>query len=62
MREYLRQQEMRSIETQRSLAINTALNNPKLGQIYLIFRGTDWLDISRSHLLQLEFTGACPVR
>jgi len=41
MREFYAQQEMRFDEPAASLAINRALSNPELAQIYLIFRGAE---------------------
>jgi len=41
MREFYVQQEMRFDEPAASLAINRALSNPELAQIYLIFRGAE---------------------
>ena len=41
MREFYSEQEMRFDEPAASLAINNVLKNPKLAQIYLIFRGQE---------------------
>ncbi|HEY2362362.1 MAG TPA: GNAT family N-acetyltransferase [Candidatus Angelobacter sp.] len=41
MREFYSQQEMQFDEPTASLAIDQVLNNPELGQIYLIFRGAE---------------------
>jgi ribosomal protein S18 acetylase RimI-like enzyme len=41
MREFYAQQHMRFDEPAASLAVNNALSNPELAQIYLIFRGTE---------------------
>ena len=58
MREFYSQQEMRFDEPTSSLAINQVLNNPELGQIYLIFRGTELAGyFALTFCFSLEFHG-----
>jgi GNAT superfamily N-acetyltransferase len=58
MREFYSQQEMRFDEPTASLAINKVLNNPDLGQIYLIFRGAELAGyFALTFCFSLEFHG-----
>src|ERR1051326_163633 len=58
MRDFYSQQEMRFDEPTASLAINKMLNNPHLGQIYLIFRGTELAGyFALTFCFSLEFHG-----
>jgi len=58
MREFYAQQEMRFDEPSASLAINRALNNPELAQIYLIFRGPELAGyFALTFCFSLEFHG-----
>jgi ribosomal protein S18 acetylase RimI-like enzyme len=58
MREFYAQQEMRFDEPAASLAINKALNNPELAQIYLIFRGAELAGyFALTFCFSLEFHG-----
>ena len=58
MREFYAQQEMRFDEPAASLAINRALNNPELAQIYLIFRGAELAGyFALTFCFSLEFHG-----
>jgi GNAT superfamily N-acetyltransferase len=58
MREFYAQQEMRFDEPAASLAINRALSNPELAQIYLIFRGAELAGyFALTFCFSLEFHG-----
>lgn len=58
MREFYSQQEMSFDEPTASMAINKVLNNPDLGQIYLIFRGTELAGyFALTFCFSLEFHG-----
>jgi ribosomal protein S18 acetylase RimI-like enzyme len=58
MREFYAQQEMRFDEPAASLAINRALKNPELAQIYLIFRGAELAGyFALTFCFSLEFHG-----
>jgi ribosomal protein S18 acetylase RimI-like enzyme len=58
MREFYTQQEMRFDEPAASLAINRALKNPELAQIYLLFRGAELAGyFALTFCFSLEFHG-----
>ncbi len=58
MREFYSQQEMRFDETAASQTINNVLENPKLAQIYLIFRGAELAGyFALTFCFSLEFHG-----
>jgi len=58
MREFYSQQEMRFDETAASQTINNVLENPKLAQIYLIFRGAELVGyFALTFCFSLEFHG-----
>jgi GNAT superfamily N-acetyltransferase len=58
MREFYSQQEMRFDESAASQAVNRALENPDLAQIYLIFRGTELAGyFALTFCFSLEFYG-----
>jgi GNAT superfamily N-acetyltransferase len=58
MREFYAQQEMRFDESAASQAVNRALENPDLAQIYLIFRGTELAGyFALTFCFSLEFHG-----
>jgi ribosomal protein S18 acetylase RimI-like enzyme len=58
MREFYSQQEMRFDESAASQAVNRALENPDLAQIYLIFRGTELAGyFALTFCFSLEFHG-----
>ena len=58
MREFYSQQEMRFDESTASQAVNRALENPALAQIYLIFRGTELAGyFALTFCFSLEFHG-----
>ena len=58
MREFYSQQEMRFDESAASQAVNRALENPELAQIYLIFRGTELAGyFALTFCFSLEFHG-----
>jgi len=58
MREFYSQQEMRFDEPAASRAVNSALNDPSLAQIYLIFRGTELAGyFALTFCFSLEFHG-----
>ena len=58
MREFYAQQEMRFDEPAASRAVNRALENPDLAQIYLIFRGTELAGyFALTFCFSLEFHG-----
>lgn len=58
MREFYSQQEMRFDESAASHAVNRALENPDLAQIYLIFRGAELAGyFALTFCFSLEFHG-----
>jgi GNAT superfamily N-acetyltransferase len=58
MREFYAQQEMRFDEPAASRAVTSALNDPGLAQIYLIFRGTELAGyFALTFCFSLEFHG-----
>jgi len=58
MREFYSQQEMRFDEPAASRAVTSALNDPSLAQIYLIFRGTELAGyFALTFCFSLEFHG-----
>jgi GNAT superfamily N-acetyltransferase len=58
MREFYSQQEMRFDESAASQAVNRALENPALAQIYLIFRSTELAGyFALTFCFSLEFHG-----
>ena len=58
MREFYSQQEMRFDEPAASQAVNRALENPELAQIYLIFRGAELAGyFALTFCFSLEFHG-----
>ena len=58
MREFYAQQEMRFDESAASQAVNKALENPELAQIYLIFRGAELAGyFALTFCFSLEFHG-----
>jgi GNAT superfamily N-acetyltransferase len=58
MREFYSQQEMRFDEPAASQAVNRALENPDLAQIYLIFRGAELAGyFALTFCFSLEFQG-----
>lgn len=58
MREFYSQQEMRFDESAASQAVNRALENPAVAQIYLIFRGTELAGyFALTFCFSLEFHG-----
>jgi len=58
MREFYSQQEMRFDESAASQAVNRALENPDLAQVYLIFRGAELAGyFALTFCFSLEFHG-----
>jgi ribosomal protein S18 acetylase RimI-like enzyme len=58
MREFYSQQQMQFDEPAASSAVTRALGNPELGQIYLIFRGTEMAGyFALTFCFSLEFHG-----